>query len=89
MKHQAMALYSVLAVAAMTFAQPNLAATAAATPRPIVLKAARLFDAVSGRLQEHAVVIVSGNKIQAVGSDLQIPDNAQIIDLGRDRKSVV
>jgi len=82
MKYKATAVYSVLAVAAVTFAQWSLAATDTAASRPIVLKAARLFDAVSGKLQEHGVVIVSGNKIQVVGSDLQIPDNAQIIDLG-------
>jgi imidazolonepropionase-like amidohydrolase len=58
------------------------AAAAAAPPTPIALKAARLFDAVSGKLVEHGVVVVVGNKIQAVGSDLSIPAAAQVIELG-------
>src|ERR1700677_2828972 len=50
--------------------------------RPIVIKAAHLFDAVSGNLTEHGVVVVVGGKIKAVGSEVQIPPDAQIIDLG-------
>src|SRR5258706_201042 len=51
-------------------------------PQPIVLKAARLFDSVSGRLQEPGVVLVEGARIQAVGAEIKIPDNAQVIELG-------
>jgi len=53
-----------------------------APPRPAVLKAARIFDSVSGHLEEPGLVVVAGAKIQAVGSDARIPDNAQVIDLG-------
>ena len=53
-----------------------------APPRPIALKAAHLFDSVSGKLVEHGVVVVVGSKIQAVGADAKIPENAQVIDLG-------
>ena len=60
----------------------NAADAPAAAPRPIVLKAAHLFDAVSGKLSEHGVVVVSGTKILAVGSDAAIPANADVIDLG-------
>jgi imidazolonepropionase-like amidohydrolase len=49
---------------------------------PIVLKAAHLFDAVSGNLSDHGVVIVNGTKIEAVGSDAHIPAGARVIDLG-------
>jgi imidazolonepropionase-like amidohydrolase len=62
--------------------QSSLADAASATPHPIVLKAAHLFDSVSGKLVEHGMVVVSGTKIQAVGSDLKVPDNAEVIDLG-------
>ena len=31
--------------------------------RPVVIKAAHLFDSVSGSLTEHGVVIVEGGKI--------------------------
>src|ERR1700685_3671430 len=70
----------VLGVAAVMFAQASVADVAA--PRPIVLKAARLFDAVSGKLVEPGVVVVSGTKIEAVGSGAKIPDDAQVIELG-------
>jgi imidazolonepropionase-like amidohydrolase len=72
----------MLGMAAIILARSSLAEEAAAPPRPIVLKAARLFDSVSGKLLEHGMVVVNGTKIQAVGSDVQIPDNAQVIDLG-------
>jgi len=61
----------------------TLAATAAgAAETPIVLKAAHLFDSVSGKLVDHGVVVVVGKKIQAVGADAQIPAGAETIDLG-------
>jgi len=63
-------------------AQSSLADAVPAAPRPVALKAAWLFDSVSGKLVEHGVVIVAGTKIQAVGGDLKIPDDAQVIDLG-------
>jgi imidazolonepropionase-like amidohydrolase len=72
----------IVGFAAMIFVQSSLADVVAAAPRPIVLKAARLFDSVSGKLTEHGVVVVSGTKILAVGSDAKVPDNAQVIDLG-------
>jgi imidazolonepropionase-like amidohydrolase len=45
-----------------------------------VLNAARLFDGTSDRPIAPGVVIVSGNKIQAVGG--AVPANATVIDLG-------
>lgn len=55
---------------------------AAGAPKPIVLKAAHIFDSVSGQLADHGVVVVVGKKIQAVGSNAAIPADAQVIDLG-------
>ena len=82
MRQRRVASYVLLGVAALFAAQPGVAGTVAAAPRPIALKAAHLFDSVSGKLVEHGVVVVAGDKIQAVGSDIKIPDNAQVIDLG-------
>src|SRR6184192_2922192 len=48
----------------------------------IVLKAARLFDGKSNALLQNAVVIVQGDKIVDAGSNLPIPSDAQVIDLG-------
>ncbi len=56
---------------------------AVVTPvRPIVLKAAHLFDGVSGKLVDHGVVVIQGTKIAAVGHDLEIPQFARVVDLG-------
>jgi len=67
----AVALISALAANAQQAAQPTT-----------VLKAARLFDSVSGKLTEPGIVIVVGDKIQAVGSNLSVPAGAKVIDLG-------
>jgi len=53
-----------------------------APPQVVVLKAAHLFDSVSGKLTDNGMVVVDGDKIQAVGSDLKIPQGARVIDLG-------
>ena len=61
------------------------AQTPAPSPRstqPIALKAARLFDGKSKTLVPNGVVVIEGNTITAAGSNVPIPDNAQIIDLG-------
>src|ERR1700758_1425007 len=58
------------------------AAETAPAQGPIVLKAAHLFDSVSGKLVDHGVVVVVGKKIQAVGAHAKIPEGAQTIDLG-------
>jgi imidazolonepropionase-like amidohydrolase len=51
-------------------------------PKLVVLKAAHLFDSVSGKLVGHGVIVIAGRNIQAVGSDTIIPADARIIDLG-------
>lgn len=51
-------------------------------PGPVVLKAAYIFDAVSGKLADHGVVVVQDGKITGIGADAQIPANARVIDLG-------
>ncbi|MDP9099687.1 MAG: amidohydrolase family protein [Verrucomicrobiota bacterium] len=48
----------------------------------IALKAARLFDGKSKALVTNGVVIVQGDKIVDAGSNLPIPQGAQVIDLG-------
>src|ERR1700722_20502630 len=80
MKNRTKAGYRVVGLVMTVFAQLALADSADSVP--IVLKAAHLFDSISGNLVEHGVVVVSGNKIQAVGSDAKVPPNAKVIDLG-------
>jgi imidazolonepropionase-like amidohydrolase len=55
---------------------------AAAPPATIALKATHLFDGKTKTLLPNGVVIVTGNTITAAGSNLAIPSDAQIIDLG-------
>jgi imidazolonepropionase-like amidohydrolase len=58
----------------------TVAATAA--DQVIALKAARLFDGKSKALLPNGVVLVQGDKIVDVASNLPIPNAAQVIDLG-------
>jgi imidazolonepropionase-like amidohydrolase len=71
-----------LGVLVILGARSVLAEPALAVSRPIVLKAARLFDSVSGTLINGAVIVVQGNKIQTVGGGAPLPADAQVIDLG-------
>ena len=58
------------------------AVAASAADQTIVLKAARMFDGKSKALLQNGVVIVQGDKIIDVGSNLPVPAGAQVIDLG-------
>src|SRR6266849_524050 len=53
-----------------------------AADKVIVLKAVRMFDGKSKTLAQNGVVIVQGDKIVDVGSNLTVPNGAQVIDLG-------
>ena len=61
-----------------------LAAEGAAdtTPQAIVLKAARLFDGTTDKVVTPGIVVVTGGKITAVGSDASAPAGARVLDLG-------
>src|SRR5436190_13518941 len=58
------------------------AAAAGAADQTVVLKAARMFDGKSETLVQNGVVIVQGDKIVDVGSNLPVPAGAKVIDLG-------
>src|SRR4051812_44913692 len=60
----------------------SFAALAAEPPKPVVLKAARLFDSRTERIVSPGVVIISEGKIQAVGPSAKLPEGAQVVDLG-------
>jgi imidazolonepropionase-like amidohydrolase len=47
-----------------------------------VLKAARLFDGKGNSVVTPGIVVITGNKIVAVGSAAQIPQGAEILDFG-------
>jgi imidazolonepropionase-like amidohydrolase len=54
----------------------------AAADSVIALKAVRMFDGKAKTLITNGVVIVEGNLIKNAGSNLPIPEGAQVIDLG-------
>ena len=71
-------LCTLLLCAPLTQAEDNQA-----PPQVVVLKAAHLFDSVSGKLLDNGMVVVDGDIDQAVGSDLKVPPRgARVIDLG-------
>ncbi len=53
-----------------------------AATKPVVVRAARMFDSVHGRIVSPGVVVVSDGKIAAVGADAKIPAGAETVDLG-------
>jgi imidazolonepropionase-like amidohydrolase len=65
----------------LLFAMPALA-DGNPPARPVVLKAAHLFDGRSGKLSEPGIVVISGERIFAVGANAAIPADARVIDLG-------
>ena len=56
--------------------------SACAADELIVLKAARMFDGKSNSLVQNGVIVVKDDKIVDAGTNVQIPDNARVIDLG-------
>ena len=58
------------------------AAANAADPKPVVVRAARLYDGKSDAVTSPGVVVVEGGTIRALGARATIPSGAQIIDLG-------
>jgi imidazolonepropionase-like amidohydrolase len=51
-------------------------------PRPILIKAARMFDGVGDRLVSPGLIVVLGEKIRGVGATAEIPAGSEVIDLG-------
>jgi imidazolonepropionase-like amidohydrolase len=71
----------VSACSAVILASP-LVQAAEPAPETIVLKAARMFDGKSKALVPNGVVIIQGEQITDAGSNLPVPQGAQVIDLG-------
>jgi imidazolonepropionase-like amidohydrolase len=54
----------------------------AAEHGPVAIRAARMYDGKSDRLVSPGLVVVANGKISAVGAKAQIPNGAQVVDLG-------
>ncbi|HEV7429080.1 MAG TPA: amidohydrolase family protein [Thermoanaerobaculia bacterium] len=68
-----------LFTASQAFAQQ---AAPVAAPKPIIIRAARLFDGTSDTIIQNGAIVVQGNRIVAAGANITAPASAQIIDLG-------
>ena len=51
-------------------------------PKVILLRAARLLDIENGRTLEPAEILIEGERIAAVGTSVNHPSGAEVIDLG-------
>jgi imidazolonepropionase-like amidohydrolase len=71
-----------LAVALVIACAPAGSAQSPAPENVTAIKAARMFTATGASLVPRAVVIVTGSRITAAGSDLPVPAGATVVDLG-------
>ncbi|MCI0698814.1 amidohydrolase family protein [candidate division KSB1 bacterium] len=58
-------------------------ALAAQTTETIAIKCGKLFDGKNERLLDNQTIIVQGNRITTVGTNVPIPANAKVIDLSK------
>jgi imidazolonepropionase-like amidohydrolase len=72
-----------LALTFLVFSAEPTKPQAPAKPSPtLAIRAARLLDGKSDSMVSSAVILLNGDKISAVGSNLAIPSNTKVIDLG-------
>ena len=72
-------------VALLTLAALSFTASlslAAAPAKPIVLRAARMFDGKGDAVVAPGLLVVDGNKLVAVGKQSRVPAGAEVINLG-------
>jgi imidazolonepropionase-like amidohydrolase len=75
-------LVSVASVCVMVASGSVNSQEAGRSGQRVAIRAARLIDGKSETVLKNAVVLVEGEKITAVGSQVSIPGDAQVIDLG-------
>jgi imidazolonepropionase-like amidohydrolase len=73
---------SVFALSAGLLAGPVATGADQTAQRPVVLHAGRLLDVASGRIESPGEILVNGERIAAVGSSIERPPAAEVIDLG-------
>ncbi|MFY9608435.1 MAG: amidohydrolase family protein [Blastocatellia bacterium] len=67
----------ISAVAFSISSIPSLAQSSSVT----AIRCGRLINPVDGSLTQNAVIIVRGERIEAVGANLKVPDGAKVMDL--------
>ncbi|HSZ20455.1 MAG TPA: amidohydrolase family protein [Candidatus Acidoferrum sp.] len=75
----------LVSIAMLAVATPNMRAQypEAGPDRVYAIKAGKLVDPEKGAKETNQVIVVRGKKIEAVGSNLQIPADAKVIDLSK------
>ncbi len=71
------------AASSSLLAQGGPGGPAAAPQKTTVIKAGRLIDPETGTLATNQVIVIQGDKIKEVGTNLTIPAGAEVIDLSR------
>ncbi len=69
----------LLLLAASVAAQPAPATPVA--PRIVAVRAGRLIDPATGSIATDQIILVKGNRFEAIGRGLAIPSGAEVIDL--------
>jgi len=74
-----------LSIVLLAITTPKTAAQSAqlGPPRVIAIKAGKLVDPEKGTTMANQIILVRGRKIEAVGANVQIPADAQVIDLSK------
>jgi imidazolonepropionase-like amidohydrolase len=77
--------FLALSIVLLAVATPKTAAQSAqlGPSRVIAIKAGKLVDPEKGTTAANQIILVRGRKIEAVGANVQIPADAQVIDLSK------
>lgn len=69
-------------LATLFFAHSSPAQQPTSPPEQVVaIRAGRMLDVVAGRVVENATIVVRGERIEAAGAGVRIPQGAEVIDL--------
>ncbi|HEY2395962.1 MAG TPA: amidohydrolase family protein [Rudaea sp.] len=74
--------YRIALLITAAFAHPALCAQESTAAPAVVLHAARLLDVDSGKMLAPGEILVRGERIAAIGSKVEHPADARVIDLG-------
>jgi len=61
----------------------GLTAPLFAQERAVAVRAGRMLDVRSGELRSNVIILIRSDRIVAVGENLRLPSDAQVIDLGQ------
>jgi len=78
-----MVVYPALGLAGSPMGSGALGRASGNQQRPIAVRAGRLIDVKAGQVLENVVILIRGERIEAVGRDVAIPADAEVLDLSR------